>query len=192
MKKAFASIVFLIIIVFWATQVFASGGETTHHGPDLKFAYVVINFVLLVILLRFFFKNPAKEFFNSRALKTKIAIENSKKLYDEAFRYFEEVKAKLNNADVEGKELLNSVKNQAEQEKLKIIAQAKETSEKIKSDALRIAEQEVVKAKQELKSEAVHLAADIAAQQIKEQITPETQIRLGSEFISQIKKGGMA
>jgi len=188
-KKILASIFLFIIVIFWAVQAYAMGGTLTNEGPDLKFLYGVINFVLLIFLIVYFLKKPAKEYFSSRSLKTKMAVENSKKLYDDAYRRFEEIEAKFNNADVEGKKLIASVRQQADQEKKRIVIQAKETAEKIKRDAERIASQEVVKAKQELKSEAVDLAREIAAQKIKEQITPDIQVRLGKEFISQIQRG---
>lgn len=187
MKKfAFAISFFLLLCV--STLVNASGGGGhEEHGPDMKFLYVGINFAILAGLLFFGLRKPASEFFGSRALNSKKRLEEATKFHDEAKRQFELIQSKLTNAEVEGKELIKSVKAQAEQEKLAILAHATDLSQKIQKDAERMINQEVVKARAELKSEAVELAMTLAEDKLRKELTPEDQVRLGADFISGIK-----
>lgn len=195
MKKfAFISSLILALAVS-ALAIASSGGHSgghEAHGPDLKFLYVVINFTILACLLFFGLRKPAAEFFGTRALNSKKRLEEASKLHNEAKKQFELIQSKLTNAEAEGKELIKSVKAQAEQEKIAIIAHAKDLSQKIQKDAERMINQEVAKARAELKSEAVELAMTFAEDKIRKELTPEDQVRLGADFISGIKTAGVS
>lgn len=180
---------FLLPLFFCTATLFASeGAEHAPLGIDAKFVFTIINFILLFTGLFYFLRKPAAEFFSTRAISTKLEIEKSQKLRDETYRHLEEIEGKLKNVDIEGKELIQSVKNQSEKEKQSMIAEAQEMSKKIKSDTERLAHHELLKAKKELQTQAVKLASELATKKIKEQITSEDHIKLGSDFITQIKK----
>lgn len=194
MKKLPVIIISLIVILFWSALAYATG-EVPHEasqGPGLKFVYSVINFVLLVMLLYFFFRNPAKEFFNARSLNTKMTIDQAKKLHTGVYRQFEEIEGRLNNADVESKNLVETIRREVEREKQGMIIHARDLAEKIKADAKRVAEQEVVRARQELKAESAQLAARLAEEKIEQGMTPRIQESLGRKFITQIKQEGLS
>lgn len=191
MSRLTVSLVFLTQFFLFSFQAMAgSVEEHVVQGPDKALIYTVINFILLVILLSIGLRRPAKEFFSSKSLKTKMDIDEAKKLYDDAYRRFEEMEAKLKNADRESKEMIHRFKEHAELEKHRLIGQAREFSEKIKMDARRIADHEVQKAKHSLKAEVVRLSADLAAKKIKEELTNDDQVRLGTRFVEEIKKVG--
>ncbi len=172
---------------FWASVAVASGGEHAVHGPDKKFLFVVINFLILALLVVIGTRKPAREFFQTRSLLSKKRLEEAKKLHEEARKQHEEVQTKLKNAESEGKDLIASVKRQAEQEMQAMVAQGHELSEKIKQDAQRMISQEIARARHELKSEAVELAMGLAVQKIKSNLSVEDQVQLGSDFISGVK-----
>ncbi len=186
MKKTIAT----IGLILFPLVALASGGEAHHEAAtmDLKFLYTVINFVILALGIYFLLRKSMPEFFANRALTIKMAIDESKKAYDIAFKNFHDLEVKIKNSDVESRELLASVKKQAEIEKEGVIAQALESAEKIKKDVQEIARQEVVKAKQAIKVEAVEMAAELAREKIKQTITAQKQIELGENFASGISQ----
>lgn len=187
MKYLFSKLCAVSLVFFWISSAVASGGEHAVHGPDKKFLFVVINFLILALLVVMGTRKPAREFFRTRSLLSKKRLEDAKKLHDDARRQHEEIQAKLKNADSEGKDLIASVKRQAEQEMQAMVAQGHELSEKIKQDTQRMISQEIARARNELKSEAVELAMDLAVQKIKGSLSVEDQVQLGSDFVSGVK-----
>lgn len=193
MKKFLTVSVALIISLFFVVaSAWSAGGGHGASGPGREFVFVLINFALLLMVLYFALRRPAKEFFAARALKIQQHIDESKNLHDEAYRALEEIECKLKNVDVEGKEFLATVKDQAEQEKQSIIAQARDMAEKLKSDTDRKIQGELLRAKMELKAEAAQLASQLAAKEIKDNISADDQVRLGAEFIKRIKTAGLS
>lgn len=185
MKKLFQSFVSLSLVLL-ATPAFAAGGK----GMGLSFVWVILNFLILAFGLFYLLRNQTKEFFQSRSLNTKMAIDEAKKFYEESHRKFEEIECRLKNADVEGKKLIEDIKTQAENEKQRIVSEARAMGEKINADAKKIADQELIRATNQLQAEAVEMAAELAAQKIKSTLTPADQARLGQNFISTVQKGG--
>lgn len=181
----------LAVSLLAASVVFAAEGhEAVARGPDKTFIYAVINFFVLFFLLFFALKKPAREFFAGRALTIKIAIDEAKKTYELARQGLQTLEAKIKNSDAESRELIASVKKQAEVEKDGIVAQAAELAQKIKNDVQEIARQEVVKAKQSLKVEAIEIAANLAADKLKQTLTADDQAQLGQLFATQVQKAG--
>ena len=174
--------------ILLSQTVFASGDGG--HGPavpDKSVVYAVINFIILIGLLYYVLKKPAKEFFKGRSVDTKDKMTESKKAYDEAYRQFEEIEAKLKRADEEGKGILTTLKEEAELEKQRIVVQAKSYSEKLKSDAQMIAKNEVDRAKISLRAEAVKISAQLAKQKLSN-INANEHANLSNEFIANIGK----
>lgn len=191
MKKTFFSIFTLVFVFcFISLAVFATEGVAHHEVAEMngKFYTIVADFVLLVLVLYFALARQAREFFSSRSLKIKMTMDESKKVFEEAHKRFEEIEKKLNNVEGEGRALIRQVTDQAELERKRLIVQAREAADKIRDDASRIASVELAKAKSELRAEAVELAANLAQQKIKSSLTNDDQLRLGQEFVGQVKK----
>ncbi|MCP5463963.1 MAG: ATP synthase F0 subunit B [Deltaproteobacteria bacterium] len=174
---------FIVLILTLALPGVSFAAEG--HGPD---PFGIINFFILITLLFLVLKKPIPQFFRGRALKTKLAIDEAQKAYDDAFRHYEEIQCKLKNADVEGKELLASIKEEAELEKQKIVVQARELAENIKKDAKRLADHEIKRARVALKEEAISIAAELAAEKIKTRLSADDHQQIGKEFVGQIQK----
>ncbi|MBF0105844.1 MAG: ATP synthase F0 subunit B [Deltaproteobacteria bacterium] len=192
MKKI--SFMVLAIALFVTTHVlvvYASEGAGHEGGIDNKFIFSAINFILLVVGMFFLLKRPTREFFANRHHTIRLSSDSAKKMRDEAYSQYKEVEARLKGVDTESQKLVNTVKEQAEKEKQHIIAQAEDMAQKIRDDTHRIADQELLKAKKALKIEAVQLAANLAAQKIEKQISADDHLRLGNEFVTQVKKAGV-
>lgn len=157
-------------------------------GPDGAFVYSGINFVILILFLYFVLKKPVKEFFGNRSVKTKMRLDEVAKVHEEARRWFDAIKLKLKNVDVEKQELIKNFKNEAEQEKVRMMALARQSAQKIEEDAKRIAGHETQKARQMIKEETVRVCEDIVRQKIRQEVTDEDLKKLGSRSVVAVQK----
>lgn len=170
----------------------ASGGA--HASPSqmtTDFYFTVANFITMILLLYFVLRKSVQSFFRSRATNTKLEMEKIKKIYNEAYRKYEEVESRLKNADLDGKKLLDSLRHEGELEKQRIIRKARETAHQIKFDSERVIKQELLKAKEALRLETAELTTQLAKQKILQTLTASDQDQLSTEFLenlSSIKK----
>lgn len=184
MKKLLLT--FMILLV--STDAFAGGG-----GGPLGFwdyAFPFINFFLLFGGLGFLLRKMIKEKFQNRSNTIQEGVAEAKKFYDEAFRKYEEIDCKLKNSDVEGKELLETLKQSADVEKRQMIESAKAFADQLQKDTDRMIEQEIKRAGVLLKAETVKWAAEAAEQTIKQKLDDNAQNTMNQEFISQVKGMG--
>lgn len=189
MKKLLVQTGLFFSAVLLPTLVFAAGsahGDSHHIDWMGGLVYPAINFFVLMSLLIFAARKPIREFFKNRSAQTKDTLEQTKSLYEKAYREFEEINAKLKNADQEGKTLLKKFQEEAELEKQKTIQEANQIATKIKSDAQRIAENEVKKAVQILKQHTVELSLNLAKEKIKKEVTLDNQVSLSQEFVTKM------
>lgn len=192
MKRIISNLVLFILFWLMTVPVWASGSEHGHGvaGPGKAFLYAVVNFVLLLLALYFLLKKQAVTFFRDRALTTRMTMDKAQKVYAETQQRLTEIEGRLKNADQEGKNLIQAVKNESEAERQNILKSARDVAERLQNDTQRIAEQEVRRAKEMLKVEAVRVAMELAGQEVKNQLTPEKQKHLSGEFVTLIQKAG--
>lgn len=155
---------------------------------DNNFYFAVANFLLMITLFYFLLRRALPAFFRARSTNTRIEMEKVKKLYNEAYRKYEEIEAKLKNADVAGKKLLDSLKQEAELEKQRIIRKARESAYQSKFDSERAVKQEVQKAKESLRQETAELAARLAQNRIQASLSSDDQKNLAQEFLTELEK----
>jgi len=191
MKKGWQYILSLVLIFFTtsAAVLASEAAETAEHvGPTWKFVFPTLNFALLVIVLIVLLKKRTRSQFKDRAIEMRTAIEQAKKTHDRTRWHLDEMKTKLQLARKEAEQLVQGVQIQSELEQKEIITQASDMATRFKEDVKRITEQEVVRAKQELKTEVISLAANLAEQKIKKEITPATEQLLDQEFLEGVDR----
>lgn len=187
MQKIRFAILMIFLFVTLSLKALAAGGRADVSHMDWSFYFSVINFVLFVVILFCLLRKPILRFFKDRSHHTKNTMEEAKKFYESAYRKYEEIEAKLKNADQKGKQLLKELKNEGELEKENLVKKAKEMAELIKSDAEKTADQELLKAKEILKQQAAHLISEMAETELESRLTVEDQRRLGSEFLTKVQ-----
>ena len=92
-------------------------------------------------------------------------------------------------ADLEAQldEIRATSKQRAEEEGQRILEKAREAAERIQSDAVEAADQELLRAKRELREEAAGLAVELAAEILEEQVSEADRLRLLDEFITRVE-----
>lgn len=188
-KKIFTLLVSSLVIFGTVALVWASGGGGGGHadsGAQMKdFMWRVIDFAALAALLIWALsKQNIKGALKSRQDAIETMLAEAAEARDAAERKLKEYTAKLEQANKEIDEISASIKLEAEQEKIRIIAEAGIQAAKIQEQARQAADQEVLKAKAELRHEAARLAVQLAEQKIKESITKNDQSNLVGEYLT--------
>ncbi len=155
---------------------------------DRAFWYSVINFLALVLVLYIMLRKSVTDFFRKRSTTTRLEMEKSRKFYEESRTRYQEMTSKLDQASIEGKKLLDSIKRDGESEKQQMLESAKAFASKIKEDSEKIVQQELKRAQEALRAETANLAAELATKQIRDSITAADQTHLTNEFITEMQR----
>ena len=141
---------------------------------DSTFFWQIINFFLLLFIVKKYFKEPISKIINER--KQKI----------EAEQLLKEAEAQINSSRKEATEIVKAAQRKAEEEAHNLIKEARENRENI----LKTTELEIAKikndAKEELGREVKNLAAELAEKIIKEKVDDVQEISLIDKFIAEV------
>lgn len=196
MRKRFLQISVLAALVSYAAVVQASGTEAHHETTVWTYAFPFINFTILLSVLFYFLKTPIKSLFANRASAISQGVSEAQKHHENAVKKFEEIQAKLKNADAEAKALLQSLKTSGNAEKDNIITAANQFAVQLKTETQNLIAQEVRKAQMTLRAETVSLAAELAKNELSKNLTVDVQNRLQNDFVNQLQtlqtEGGQA
>lgn len=189
MHSKITSILVALLLVSWfcATAVVAADGSHADSGVLLKdFLYRLLNFSIVVAALVFFLKKPIKNGLSGRRDDIEKSLKEARQAKEEAEAKFAEYDRKLSDATQEIAVIAAAIRKEAELEKQKIIANAKEQALKIEQDAEKAAELEVAKARLSLQQEAVRLAVGIAEDVLKKNFTKDDDNRLIDEYMQKV------
>ena len=182
----------VLLLTVLALAGFASeGGESAHHvdtGKQLKdFAWRVLDFgALLALVIWALKKANVKGTLAARQEGIDKALREAAEAKDAAEKKLAEYSGKLVAANKEIDEIYAAIRTEGEAEKVRIIAEAKVMAEKIREQASQSANQEVLKARTELRVEAARLAVELAEKSIKEKIVKNDQDRLVGEYLTKV------
>lgn len=166
-------------------DLWASAGG---RGISGEVFWQVVSFVLLVILLVFVLKKPVRVFLLKRQEDIRNYLEQSAKKAEESRKNSESWERKLNSLSQEIAELHQKISQEGEVERQRIIEKALEEGERIRKQALMIAEQEVKKARSSLRREMVDLSVEMAEKLLKDSTKSQDQERLVREYMAKMRE----
>lgn len=179
----------LALLALSATVAYASGGEGHHadSGVLLKdFLYRCFNFAVTFGVLAYFVTKPIRNGLAGRRDGVAKALEAAQKVKDEAEAKFAEYDRKLAEAAKEIETVYAEIRREGEIEKEKILANAREMAVKVRREAESSAEQEIARARVELRREASKMAIAIAEGLLKENCTADDHARLVGEYMNKV------
>lgn len=198
MRRAFQFTIFnlvlvtLLLLVFFLGAGFAAEGAesaVSHavNAAQLKdFGWRLFNFAIVFALLAWVAKKVnVKGILSARQESVQKALRDAAEAREAAERKHQEYSKKLEEASHEVEEIYNIIKREAELGKNRILAEAGATTERIKEQAARAVQQEVQKARMELREEAARLAVEMAARMLEEKIGKDDQERFLNEFVKE-------
>ena len=170
---------------------FASGGEGAAEGHDqmLNLFYRILNFTLLVIILVVVVKKTSMlRFFGERREEIKEKLEALTKERQTAESRSRELEKKLEEFEIQKKEILEQFRAEGAKEKARIISEARERAAQLISQVDHKIEREIQGATERLKQEVVEMAAQRAEEIISRGIKDSDQDHLVNEFIKSVEK----
>lgn len=158
--------------------------EEPMSGP---FAFMLINFGLLLVLLGKFGGPAVRKMAETRSDEIKSALDEAARLRKAAADKLDEYSAKLSAAQAEMTTMLTNMRADAEAEKQRIMAAAEQQAATSKRDAeLRIAA-EIERARTELAREVAIAAAAAAEKLLRERTTSTDQAAMVDTFIKDVE-----
>lgn len=177
----------LFVVLCVAAVAGASGGGHADSGAVTKdFLWRCLNFALMAGLLGYFLIKPIRSGLSGRRDGIEKALADAQAVREEAEAKFAEYDSKLNRAAAEIEEMRASLRREGELERERVLANAREMAEKIKAEAGKAAENEVARAKGELRREASRLAIAMAEELLKKNVSAADQQRLVDEYMSKV------
>ena len=153
---------------------------------DSTFFWQIINFFLLLFIVKKYFKEPISKIINERKQKIEAELVEATKNKKESEQLLKNAEAQINISRKEAIEIVKAAQRKAEEEAHNLIKEARENRENI----LKTTELEVTKikndAKEELGKEVKNLAAELAEKIIKEKVDDVQEISLIDKFIAEV------
>ncbi len=184
-KTASLQLLFLAMFMLSASIAYASGGGEGGHDSQkwTDFFWKTFDFVVLVGFLYWLLAAKIKEFFVGRRRDIKDSLEKAARQKNEAEAKFREYSEKIDKASAEIDGIFELIKAQGVEEKQKIIADAEKVARKIKEDSQLRTEQELKKASDQLRAEAVKLSIQMAEDILRRNVTVQDHETLVREYM---------
>ena len=162
---------------------FASEAEHGGGGGLWK----VINFVILVVGLYLVWVKVIKKALEKKGEEIKKAMDDAREAKEAAEKRALEYRAKLSDLEKSIAAIAEELRLEGEAEKKKIIAEATSAAVRLAEQARITVEQELIKARIEIRREVAELAARMAGEILSRELKPEDQERLIKEYVSRMR-----
>lgn len=163
---------------------YAAEGE---HGGGAGGTWKIINFIILAVGVYLVWTKVISGLLDKRSAEIKKALDDARAAKDAADRKAAEYKEKLATLDRRVSEIHSELKLEGESEKRRIIEEAGKASAKLKEQAKTVAEQELKKARLEIREEVARLAVGMAEEILKKELKPEDQERLVKGYLNNLR-----
>lgn len=183
MKRALAALLLALAPVGQASASEGGGGI-----GDL--AWPALNLAILIAVLVYFGRRPIREFFASRQNRIRDDLDSAASTLAEAEGRHTEWQRKLTVLDAEIARIREQARERAEAERKHILADASAAAERIRRDARAAVDQELRRAREDLRREAADLAIELAAETLRSRVSDADRDRLVDDFIATIERGG--
>jgi len=178
------SAAFALVLLASSTARASGGGEGE---SAMALVWQAVNLLILFAVLVHFARKPVQEFFRGRREQVKGDLDSAASVLSDAEQRLAEWEARAARLDGEVEEIKAAARQRAEAEGERVLADAEASAERIKKDALAAVDQEVARARSELRAEAAALATQLAADLLRQNVTEADQQRLVEEFVERVE-----
>ncbi len=148
----------------------------------------LVNFFVLLFLLRKFLYSPIKEMLDKRAAQINGDLDDAEARREEAEEIKAEYEQKLKNARSEAQEIVDNAETRANKKAKDIINKAEERAENLKAKKLEEIEQAKKEAAAELRDSIADYTVLAANKLIQEQLDENKHQQMIMDFIDQLDK----
>lgn len=191
-KFAVAAIALTIpLILAQSYGTAADHGADAHHEAGIPTAVILqfINFFLYVGLVVYFGRKPLADFYKNRQAKFFAAQKRAEAARAEAQAKRAEVQSRLSKLEATRDESIQNARKEAAALRTQIVDEAKNLSEKLRSEAERTAMIEIERAKVALREELLNQSINMAQRILTDKMQDQDQKRLQDEFVAKIQSG---
>jgi F-type H+-transporting ATPase subunit b len=169
------------------------GDASDHHGPFYKettFWAAVINFTLLLLVLRKLGSKPVAAFLQDRRRVMERSISEAAEMRAKAEALHKEYTQRLAELDRDLQKLRDDIARAAEDDKKQIVADAEETARRLRSETEGLIEQHAKALSASVRREVVEAATSAAEQILRGSLTDSDQQRLADSFKQDLAGSG--
>ena len=178
------------VLSLGAAAAFASEGGGAHGGGGIPWGEVLkqaVNFAILAGVLVYFLRKPVSSFLAERSELLRKAIDDAAKARGEAAEKLSAVEARMGKLSGEIAQMNERMDAEARAEAEQIRKTYAAEIAGIRAQVEFTGQQEIKKAREELRREASELSARAAEELVRRTLTPEDQERLVRENIQKIE-----
>jgi F-type H+-transporting ATPase subunit b len=175
----------LLVLLVATPALAAGGGEEEGHQSLL---WPLLNFALLIAVLVYVARKPIQSFFAERRRTIHDDLEQSAELQRQAEERHAKWQRRLVELERELDEIRRLGRDRADAEREQILADARESAARIERTARSAIDQELRRAREQLRDEASDLAVELAAGLLGERVTDADRDRLVDEFIARVEQ----
>jgi F-type H+-transporting ATPase subunit b len=183
-----------------ATEAADEPAEDGHHGGHLSLRSIlngeerwqfwgsVVNFALLVYLIRRMSKRPLQNFLTQRSDAIERGILDAAEMKRSAEAVYREYTERIKTLDRELVKLRQDIAQAAERDRVRIVAEAEESVARLKAETTELVSRQAEQLEAQIRREVVAAAASAAERAVRETATPEDQQRLAEAFVRELEK----
>ncbi len=154
---------------------------------NITMLWEVVNFLVLMYLLKRFLYKPVTEMLDSRRQKIKGDLEQARRQKEEAHRLKEQHQRELNEARQKAQQIIDEAEDRGEERAQEIIAEAQDEAERIKERNLAEIEQARQEAADELRREVASISMMVASKFLREKLDEEEHEELIQQYIEDLE-----
>jgi len=180
----------LALLLVAASAASSAAEEAAGHAgiPWYEILKQAVNFLILVGVLVYFLRKPLSTFLSERTALLRKSIDDASRARDAAVEKLSAVEARLSRLSGEIEDLNRRMDGEAGEESRRVQEAALAEIRRVQEQVQVAADQEVRKARQELRKEASVLSAKAAEEILSKTITPEDQDRMVRENIEKLRE----
>ncbi len=152
---------------------------------DLNFVFTLVNLIIFFILIRVFLFKPIQKVIDKRNEMINEQLENADNAQKEANELREQYEAQLSDVEQEKSKILVEARSSAKTEYENIVSRAEADAEKIKAKAKKAADAECEKARLAVKEEIAALAMETVEKVIGDSVSAKTDKEIYDKFLSE-------
>jgi F-type H+-transporting ATPase subunit b len=175
---------FLVVLPLTAR---ASGGEG--ESPMTLF-WQAVNLAILIAVLVHFARKPVQDFFRGRRDQVRTDLDSAAGVLADAEHRLADWQARADRLEAEIAQIKETARRRAETERQHILADAEASASRIRGDATAAVEQELARARAELRAEAATLATRLAGDLLRRNLGEADQRKLVEEFVARVESSG--
>lgn len=173
-------------MLYTASPILAAEEGSHSGGSDMMWR--IVNFAILAIALFLTIRYlKIKDFFADRKKTIMAGLEEAKKAKEDAEKKVKEFELTFSSLDKRLEEICQEIREEGEIEKKRIIEEAIKMAGRIQEQARLAAEQEIKKAKEEIKGEIAKVAVEMAEEILRNEMTAADHERLIKEYLEKVR-----